>query len=210
MPSPSIRWPPDRSRWCGGRRRCATGPRPSAASSTPSTTAFRLRSRSTASLWRPAVASARWMRDATVRRSSRPAQAISWFMPTPSRARPTTIASRTVDRPIPASRARAIRWAAPMSSRMASSASPIPRSPAPTSFRASRPPRARTTSCSTRANWRAGVNGASISSGSRPSASGSAPRTTSTTRRTPFRFRPLARHSCKSSTRRAWRCSISL
>ena len=69
------------------------------------------------------------------------------------------------------------------SSRTASSASPTPRSPAPISFPASRPPRARTTSCSTRANGRAGANGASTISGSRPSASGSAPPTTSTTRR---------------------------
>ena len=86
-------------------------------------------------------------------------------------------------RPIPASRARATRSAAPMSSRTASSASPIPRSPAPTLFPASRPPSARTTSSSTRRNGPAGANGASTISGSRPSASGSAPPTTSTTRR---------------------------
>ena len=57
------------------------------------------------------------------------------------------------------------------------------------------------------ANGRAGASGASTTSASRPSASGSAPPTTSTTRwircRSPSSARPFSR----SSTRRAWRCS---
>ena len=164
------------------RPRCATARRRSAASSTPSTTASPPPSPPTASWSRRAAASAPSITGATGgdrrggrRQFRRPRRHL--------RAR-----GRRLRHPRRHAGQHQLRQRGLLARRLLRVQGRLHRhrllhrSTAPISFPASRRPRARTTSSSIRRNSAAGASGASTTSAWRPSASGSAPPTTSTTR----------------------------